>query len=202
MYGARMQIAVAPDHAPAPGLAVRPDVLTIAVAATVEGDGATHAIRILREAAYELVRQIDALAAGAELIAQRLHLGGGSADKSDKRAREGVQLDGILQVPLAASLDFWARADLAARTVEALGSAATQLRKQRPAVLLAWREPVARVADEEAHRAALLERHAVQLRPATGAATGQAGTTVAEVVQIPVSLMEVRLTLGWGRAGR
>jgi hypothetical protein len=181
---------------------VRPDVLTIAVAATVDGQGASGAIRILREAAYELVRQIDALAAGAELIAQRLHLGGGSADKSDKRAREGVQLDGILQVPLAASLDFWARADLAARTVEALGSAATQLRKQRPAVLLAWREPVARVADEEAHRAALIERHAAQLRPATSTATGQAGTTVAEVVQIPVSLVEVRLTLGWGRAVR
>ncbi len=181
---------------------MRPDVLTIAVAATVDGQGASGAIRILREAAYELVRQFDALAAGAELVAQRLHLGGGSGDKSDKRAREDVQLDGLLQVPLAASLDFWARADLAARTVEALANSATQLRKQRPAVLLAWREPVARVADEEAHRAALIERHAAQLRSAIGTATGLAGSTVAEVVQIPVSLVEVRLTLGWGRAVR
>lgn len=197
-----MQTHVAPDHAPPPGLAVRPDVLTCAVAALVEGQGAVGAIRFLRDAAGGLVRQLAAIAPGAELLAQRLHLGGGQAEKAEKHARDDVQLDGLVRIPLPVALDFWARADLAARTLDALAAAAIQLRKQRPPVLLAWREPVARVTDEDAHRAALLERHAPLLRGHAEVGASLAGATAPEILQIPVSLDEVRLTLAWGRTGR
>lgn len=192
-----MHTALLPDAAPLGGLVLRPDMLTVAVAASVEGLGGSRALPILRDAAAVVVRALAQVDRHATLVARRLHLGGGHSDKSAKGDRSDVQLDGVVQVPLADTFDFWARAELAVRTVDALIAAAHQLSRQKPAVQLGWREPVARVADEDAHRAALLDRHGAQLR-APPAGDGGA-VAVADIVQIPVSLDEVRLTLGWGR---
>lgn len=193
-----MQTALLPDAAPSGGLVLRPDVLTIAVAASIEGQGGSRALPTLRDAAGVIVRALAEVDQGAALVARRLHLGGGHADKSAKGDRGDVQLDGVVHLPLAASLDFWGRAELAVRAVDALIASAQQLSRQKPAVLLGWREPVGRVADEDAHRVALLERYAAQLRAPVASDVG-AGALVADIVQVPVSLDEVRLTLGWGR---
>ncbi len=198
-----MQTISISDLAPVPGLAARPDVLWFAIAAVVEGQGPTRSIPRLRDAAGVLLRHLAAVHPMATLTPRRLALGGGSADKASKQDRSDVHLEGVLHVPLEGALDFWARAELAARAIDALVAASSDLARQKPAVTLGWREPVARIADAEAHRPKLVEHQRAHLR---GLLEGAPGVTLGdlptEIVQLPVSFDEVRLTLGALDGGR
>lgn len=186
------------------GISVRPDVLWIAVAAKVEDEPPLRATAALRGAATSLGAALTAIHPGARLAPGRLDFGGATTEKASRASGTDVQLDGIAMIPLAADAGLWARAELAARAVEALGDVARTLAKSKPPVKLHWRNPVARVAQTEPHRAALAARFNAHWRALTAETAGLPAATwdaPDEVVVIPVSLEEVRLVLGPARSG-
>jgi hypothetical protein len=181
-----------------PGLVVRPDQLAVAAAVFVEGQGPVRAVAIIRDAAELVLRAAGRIHPAAQLAARRLRVGGGASEKASKVERGDVSLEGVLRVPLGDDLDFWRRAALAAELTEAIAGVAVDLGKRKAGVQLAWREPVALVADEDALRTRLIERQRAFLR---GLLEDKASAILpailgAEVVQTPVSLDEVRVTLG------
>ncbi|MCC6556459.1 MAG: hypothetical protein IT372_26155 [Polyangiaceae bacterium] len=191
-----------PEIAELAGIAVQPDVLWIPVGARVDELSPPRAVEVLRGAASALEARLAGVHPGARLSPGRLDLGGGAGDKSARSEDGLVGLDGLASLPLDPQADFWARAGLSARAVEALRDAARALSKAKPPIRIGWRNPVARVADAEAHRAALAARWNAHWRALTaGAAAGAPGDWDAptEVIQIPVSLDEVRLALAPAR---
>ena len=181
------------------GLAVRPDVLCVAVSARVEDVTPTQAVALLRTAASALHARAVSLHPGAKLSGRRLDLGRSSSEKALKSAVSDAQLDGVLLVPLDPSADFWARADLVARLTEALRALTLELAKPKSPVKLGFRSPVARVRDTAPHRAELTARFRAQLLALTEGSSERAvpgGWEIPdEIAQQASSLDEVRLLL-------
>lgn len=190
---------VAPEVDSPQGLVVRPDVLVAAVTAHLEDTTASQAVSLLRSAAAALQAAVGAIHPNAEMIARRLDFGRPSSDKQGKGATADAALDGLLYVPLAESLDFWGRAELAAQVTEMLRGLAADWAKRKAPARLGFRSPVPRVRDVSAYRTELTTRFATQLRALTGGAGTPVGTMGWEipddVSQIAMSLMEVRLVL-------
>jgi hypothetical protein len=194
-----MQLSVTAPEVDSPsGLVARPDVLLVAVTAHLEDTTPSQAVALLRGAAAALEAAVVAIHPHATLRARRLDFGRNAADKGSKGISADAALDGLLVVPLADSLDFWARAELAARVTEVLrGLSADWARRKTPA-RLGFRSPVPRVDDVTPYRAELTAHFATQLRALTGGAaapTGAGWEIPDEVAQHAVSLDEVRLTL-------
>jgi hypothetical protein len=180
------------------GISVRPDVLWIPVAAKVDEEAPVRAVAAIRAAVLAVEAALSALHPGARLSPGRLDFGGASTEKAARAPGLDVQLNGIAMLPLDAEVGLWARAELAARTVEVLGEAARALAKGKPPVKLHWRNPVARVAETEPHRAVLAARCNAHWRALTVEMSGvpAAGWEAPdEIVVVPVSLEEVRLVL-------
>ena len=181
------------------GIVVRPDVLIAAVTAHLDETTATQAVAQLRSAAGALQAAAVTVHPNAELVARRLDFGRPSSDKAGKAATADAVLDGLLHVPLAEALDFWGRAELAARITEMLRGIAADWAKRKGPARLGFRSPLPRVRDAGAFRAELTTRFAAQLRALAGGAAvdmGAAGWEIPdEVVQTSISLVEVRLTL-------
>ncbi len=188
-----------PEWEPPVGLSVSPDVLSIAIGARVEGAGPSRSVVALQDAGRVLAARLANVHLGCQVTPRRLSLGGASADKADKVARADVQLDAVVHVPLEPGLDLWLRAALAAQAVETLSAVALELGKHKPSVQLGWREPVARVLDVEPHRAVLSaawNTHVRSLLEGLPSVQMSLSEPPIEVVQVSVSLQEVRLTLG------
>jgi hypothetical protein len=181
------------------GLAVRPDVLLIAVSARVEDVSATQALSLLRQAASKLQSKALEVHRDAELSPRRLDFGRNMADKASKVSDADAQIDGILHIPLEESLDYWARAELVAKITEALRSFTWEMYKAKPSIRFGFRPPVPRVRDVAVHKRELSTRYAAQWRALTGSGekVPTAGTWEIpdEVAQYAVSLEEVRLAL-------
>ncbi|MFW5738872.1 MAG: hypothetical protein ACOC1F_00755 [Myxococcota bacterium] len=201
-----MQILPIPDLEPDIGLIVPADVICIAASARVTGAGPSRSVAALRQGAQLVLRQLAGVHPRTELVARRLHLGGGHGDKAAKTDRTDVQFDAIVRVPLDPDLGLWERAELAARLVEALAAASNDLNKHKPAIKLGWRNPKARVLDVEAHRPKLTSLWNARVRALLDGLDGvhMSGVWEApvEVLQAPVSLDRVRLTLGSGQRAR
>lgn len=180
-----------------PGLLVRPDQLAIACGVFVEGQGPVRAVALIQDAAELVLRAMVRIHPGAHLTARRLRVGGGASEKASKVERGDVTMEGVVRVPLGDDLDFWRRAALSAEMTEAMAVVGADLAKRKPGVQLAWREPVALVADEEALRTRLIERQRASLRALLDDKTSAMlpALLAVEVLQTPVSLDEVRATL-------
>lgn len=185
------------------GLAVRPDVLLVAVSARVEDLLATQAVAVFKTFAGKLQTRISEIHRRAELSARKLDLGRTSLDKSAKSAIADSQLDGLLHIPLEDSLDYWGRAELVAKLTESLRSFSVEAYKSKPSIRFGFRAPVPRVADVTAHKVTLTNRYANQWRSLVGEGEKTRGTSSweipDEVAQYAISLEEVRLTLVPGR---
>jgi hypothetical protein len=195
-----MDIGIHVPEADAPfGLAVRPDVLLVAVSARIEEITPAQAVSVFKAAAKKLESRIVEVHAKAKLSAKKLDLGRLIADKASKAPYADAQLDGVLHVPLDESADYWARAELVARISEMLRGLTVEWAKAKPPIRLAFRGPVARVQDVTPHKVELTNRYCAQLRALTGGA--EKGQLLGnwdipdEVAQTAVSLEEVRLTL-------
>jgi hypothetical protein len=184
------------DPEPRVGLAVRPDVLVTALAARVDAGAATAAVEALRLAAADLERALAAVAPRAALVARRLRLDA-DADKAGRATAGEVSLDAAVEVPLEPEQGYWARAALAAAVAEALAAFARDAGRRKPAIRLAWRSPVARVREPEAHRGELSLRWqaAVRALGLTDAPHAARLAVPTEIRETPISLDEVRLAL-------
>jgi hypothetical protein len=186
----------APEAEPHAGLAVRPDLLVVAISARVDAGGAARSMQALRDAASDAASALSTLAPGVAIAARRLRLGA-EADKSGKPTAGDATLDAVIEVPLAPAQDFWARAALAASVVEAVAALAADLGRRRPPVRVAFRSPVGRLRDPEALRGELSSRWKAAARALAveGAPLAQRIELPTEIREVPVSLDEVRLTL-------
>jgi hypothetical protein len=181
------------------GIAACPDVLLVGVSAHVEEVAPLQAVSILRNTAAKLQARAIELHGGAVLSARKLDLGRNTVDKASKAAYGDAKLDGVLDVPLGDSLDYWARAELVAKITEMLRSFSVDTYKGKPSVRFGFRAPVPRVRDVTAYKNELSLRYAAQLRALTGAGEKMHGIgsweIPNEVAQLAVSLEEVRLAL-------
>jgi len=201
-----MQTLPIPDLDPDVGLIVPAEVLCIAASARVTGAGPSRSIASLRQGAQLLGDRLARLHPRTEVVARRLHLGDNHGDKAANADQGDVRFDAIVRIPLEPDLGLWERAELAARAVESLSSAAVELTKRKPAIKLGWRNPAARVDDVEAHRPKLAAAWNARVR----ALVDKLGDVhisggwdpPVEVLQSPVSLERVRLTLGSGARPR
>ena len=187
------------------GISVKPDVLSIAIAARVEDELAVPALAALQCAAESLDTTLTAIAEGARLAAGRLDFGAASTEKAARAGRSDVVFHGTALVPLGDDDGIWERAELAARIVEALGEGARELAKGKPKVLLHWKNPVGRLGTPDQHRPALAKRWNEQWRALTEGSTAHAPATwemPEQVIVVPVSLAEVRVALGPSRIVR
>ncbi len=181
------------------GLAVRPDVLVIAIAARIEDVSPAQAVTILKHTAAKLQTKMLDVHPKSELSARKLDLGRMHSHKSTKGSLADSQLDGVLLVPLDEKLDYWARAELFAKITETLQSFAFEVYKAKPCVYFGSRAPVPRVRNVTAHKTELTKRHAAQWQMLTANSEKSPGPNLweipEEVAQYAVSLDEVRLAL-------
>lgn len=181
------------------GLALRPDVLVVAVSARVEDLLATQAVVLFKNLAAKLQTRISELHKRAVLSPRKLDLGRTSLDKSAKAAIADSQLDGLVHVPLNDDLDYWGRAELVAKLTESLRAFSVEAYKSKPSIRFGFRSPIPQVLDVTAHKAALTTRYATQWRALVGQGEKARGTSSweipDEVTQVAVSLEEVRLLL-------
>jgi hypothetical protein len=181
------------------GLAVRPDVLLVAISARVEEVSPSQAVAILRNAAATLQKRAIEIHVRAELSPRKLDLGRNTADKVAKVSYADAQIDGVLHIPLDDSLDYWARAELVAKITESLRNLSVELYKAKPSIRFGFRSPMPRVRDVTPHKTELSIRYAAQLGVLMGQAPKTSGSgsweIPDEIAQFAVSLDEVRLAL-------
>jgi len=176
-------------------------VLFVAITARIDEGPPTKSIDALHAAAETLVSRMRSISAAASVQARALRIADVETEKSGRPTTSKIQLDAAVEIPLEVHDDYWVRARRAAIVVESLGALASELGKGKPPIRLAWRSPVARVADAEVHRAALSERwrsHVCSLLASDAPTTARFDTSI-EIRQTDVSLDEVRLQLTDGR---
>ncbi|AKT37825.1 hypothetical protein [Chondromyces crocatus] len=185
-------------------LVVRPDALELGFALRETAADAQRAVAAAQAAVSEVEKRVEEATGGAATVRM---CGVASAPyapgkaEGDKKGEVSVTVDGTIEVPLAASLDYWARA----RLLAALTQVTRELQKAstddgRKGASFEVPRPV--VKEAEAHRAALTERWVRRVR--AFAEVAQGGTVPLHIVdcappggieQQVLSLEEVALSL-------
>ncbi|MFO0653143.1 MAG: hypothetical protein U0326_43390 [Polyangiales bacterium] len=182
------------------GLAVRPDVLTTRFAARVAEVDPDRAVLVLKAACEILLRRMKELHHSTSLRMTGLDIGRdvGSKSRDDLSTRVDAELD----IALAPDMDWWNRAQLSAAVTVLGRTLSIEARKQKPLIEVVFQQPAALVRDPERHRAEVLRRWVTRAKElAVLAQDEQAPLHVlgcdppGDVVQTPVSVDEVRLTL-------
>lgn len=187
-------------------LVLRPDALEMGFALRETDADPQRALAAAQAAVEELRRRMDqATGSGAGVRmcgAQVSPIQRGKA-ADDEAAEYAVTVDGTVEVPLAASLDYWARARLVMairQHTDALHAAAAAAPDGRRGASFEAPRPV--IKDPEAHRGALTDRWLKRARAFADAA--QAGAAPlhlldcappGEIQQQVISLEEIGLSL-------
>lgn len=184
------------------GLVVRPDLLCVPFVVSVVDFDPEKSVAKAQAISTTIGQRFASVAAGGTVrmrgSAVAPTYGFGKSAKSDPPAW-ALTADGVFEVPLAATLDYWARTRLVAAIVAA---AKTETAAAGEGVKLAFEAPQLRVADPEAHRARLTKAWVERTR--SFAETAQTpGATLAivdcaapgDITQRSISTEEVALTL-------
>ncbi|MEZ4381471.1 MAG: hypothetical protein R3A79_08980 [Nannocystaceae bacterium] len=198
-----------PPRAPLDGassLIVRPDLLRSTLVAEVETEELGQAFAALEAASRALREAIGAALPGAEVILRGLNLrrDGGKLKSRGSGGDLRPSISGVVEVPLAPALDYWARARLVARLWATTEAAVAQGLRSKPRIHAAFGPPAAVVRDPEAFRAELIDRWLERIQElsrraaASGVCAGlslRACDVPGAVKQHPRSLEEVSLEL-------
>lgn len=196
-------------------LVVRPDHVQVRFQFTVEPELVDEGPAMLKEACDGLLRRVVAgTGSDVRLKPRDVNFGPASSRKlklPEDEDRSAVSVEGVLELPLAPSLDFWARGTRVAALMRVCQELVRDSREQKNRPRARFGPPVPRVAQPEEHRAELLRRlgdrltefqstlapSQVKLRPIECTPPGP-------VEQRPVSLEEVALSLGvvWNHVPR
>lgn len=193
-------------------LVVRPDHVQVRFQLSVEADRADLGLSSLKEESGALLRRArEATGAEVRLRPRDMLLGPAAANKklrlSEAEERASFTVEGVLELPLADSLDFWERS---AKVTQLLRVCQEFSREEKARPRARFSPPVPRVARPEAHRAELLRRLSERLcelrealRPADVPLRPAEYTPPGPVEQTPVSLEEVTLSLrvAWHTSG-
>lgn len=184
------------------GIVVRPDLVCVPFAVRVTDDDANAGVAAAHAATDQIVARLRAAAGNAGALKMR-GVAVAPAGKSKAGDKEGyaVVVDGAFEVPMPTSFDFWARSKL----VSALVAASKQEMDAHAgaAAKVSFEMPQMRVADPEAHRAALTKQWIERARAFSEAAQGTSSGPLAlvdcaapgEIAQRNVSTEEVALSL-------
>ncbi len=182
------------------GLAVRPDVLTTRFAARVAEVDPDRAVLVLKAACEILLRRMKELHHSTTLRMTGLDIGRdvGSKSRDDLSTRVDAELD----IALAPDMDWWNRAQLSAAVTVLGRTLSIEARKQKPLIEVVFQQPAALVRDPERYRAEVLRRWVTRARELAALAQDERAPLhvlgcdpPGDVVQTPVSVDEVRLTL-------
>ncbi len=182
------------------GLAVRPDVLTTRFAARVAEVDPDRAVLVLKAACEILLRRMKELHPSTSLRMTGLDIGRdvGSKSRDDLSTRVDAELD----IALSPEMDWWNRAQLAAAVTVLGRTLSIEARKQKPVIEVVFQQPAALVRDPERHRAEVLRRWVTRARELAAMAQDERAPLhvlgcdpPGDVLQTPVSVDEVRLTL-------
>lgn len=182
------------------GLAVRPDVLTTRFAARVAEVDPDRAVLVLKAACEILLRRMKELHHSTSLRMTGLDIGRdvGSKSRDDLSTRVDAELD----IALAPDMDWWNRAQLSAAVTVLGRTLSIEARKQKPLIEVVFQQPAALVRDPERHRAEVLRRWVTRAKELAVLAQDEKAPLhvlgcdpPGDVVQTPVSVDEVRLTL-------
>lgn len=187
-------------------LVVRPDLLQVRFQLGVEVDLPDQGPALLKEACEQLLRRA-CVATGMDvrLRPRDVQFGPGTSRKMklpDDEDRSAVTVDGVLEMPLGPSLDFWARSSKVAALMRVCQEMMRDAREEKGRPRARFGPPVPRVAQPEEHRAELLRRLGARLRefqatlaPAEVPMRPTECIPPGPVEQSPVSLEEVALSL-------
>lgn len=141
-------------EAVAEGLTVRPDVLRLPFSFRQEADALEPAVPKLKAAVEHYTRGV-AEAAKAEVAVKLKDL---SLESGKIRARSDARVQGVLEVNLPATLDFWGRSALVAGLMKVGDQEAAAVEKADGGLRASFGLPEAQVREPEAHRAELMKR--------------------------------------------
>lgn len=187
-------------------LVVRPDHLQVRFQLGVDVDSPDQGSSLLKEACDVLQRRArDATGMEVRLRPRDVQFGAATSRKlklPEDEDRSGVTVDGVLEMPLGPSLDFWSRSAKVASLMRVCQELMREAREEKGRPRARFGPPVPRVAQPEEHRAELLRRLGARLFEfQTTLAPSQVPLRPAECVppgpveQTPVSLEEVALSL-------
>lgn len=188
-------------------LVVRPDHVQVRFQFSVEPELVDEGPALLKEACEGLLRRACAgTGSDVRLKPRDVSFGPATSKKlklPEDEDRSAVSVDGVLELPLAPSLDFWARSTKVAALVRVCQELVRDAREQKSRPRARFGPPVPRVAQPEEHRAELLRRLGARLVEFQGTlAPAQVPLRPTECIppgpveQRPVSLEEVALSLG------
>ncbi|ATB29164.1 SIMPL domain-containing protein [Melittangium boletus] len=186
-------------------LTVKPDLLRVSLSVSLEAEEVAQALPALRRACEQLQRRAQERL-GAEVTFRPRDVRFDRASQKKLSISEDdtafVALEGWLETPLGAELDFWARGARVGSLVRTCQEAESDSRQSKKLPRFGFGAVEALVARPEAHREELLRRFVARVQE-TAAALGsaQAPLSVVEcspagaVEQTPFSLEEVGLSL-------
>jgi hypothetical protein len=136
------------------GLTVRPDVLRLPFAFRQETDALELAVPKLKAAVERYTHAVAETSKGE--VAAKLKDGG--LEWGKVRTRSEARVQGVLEVALPESLDFWGRMELVARLIQVGDQEAAAAEKADTGLHASFGAPLAQVRDPEAHRDGLMKR--------------------------------------------
>lgn len=183
---------------------VRPDVLRVSLTVSLETEESAKALSVLQRTCEQFQRRVRE-ALGADLTMKPREARFGRATKGklslDEEERT-ITVESLLEVPLPAELDFWARGARLETLSRLCHEAQRDSHASKKLPRLSFSTIEARVLQPEAHRAELLRRFVTRARELAEAAGSPAAplhvvdcTTPGAVEQTPISLEEVGLSL-------
>lgn len=182
-----------------PGLPVRPDVLTTHFAARVLEVEPDRAVLVLKAASEILLRRMREVHPSASMRMLGFEIG---RDGAKSREDLHTRVEAAVDLPLSPEADWWTRAQLAAAVTVLSRTLAAEARKQKPVIEITAQQPVALVREPDRLRAELLRRWVERARELSALAQSERAPLhivrcdpPGDVVQTPVSLDEVRLSI-------
>lgn len=174
---------------PSVTLTERPEQALFHLAVSVETESASTALPLLKRAVSRLEDLLPPLGAKLTVTDYDLPSGGGKASELTS------QLRALLTLPFAKEASFWDRAQKLAQIDGLLRALILEGKKQKPALEVRFDLPAFVVADPEARRPALVARLHERARSLGHDVTLKELRFDRPVLQQPVSLEEVQLSL-------
>jgi len=185
-------------------LVVRPDVLTIPFRLRAQGPDLARSLAALEAKATEIGNRVKGATGGSTTVRTTgfsVAPTSSGKSKSDDRA---ALVDGCVEVPLPAALDYWGRARLVVALSETTRPSLyrASAHDDEPEVDASFDAPHAGVKDPEAFRTELIKVWVKRARGLAAAAQTDAAplslvdcAPPAEITQDPISLEEVGLSM-------
>lgn len=190
-------------------LIVKPDLVCVPFVLRTEVLDSKAGLDLLEQASKSVSKRFDSATSGAartKMLGATVHgISHTKLSSSDGKPTFVVTVDGLIEMPIAADADYWARARLVASLVSASKAKEPLVAvagEGQPDIDVAFGAPELKVRDPESHRAELIKRWVERARGFASAAESQAAPLSivnceppATINVTPISVEQVALSL-------